>query len=125
MADIVKQASPVAWLNINLKGQYKFELSEKLPYLEELMSSIEGYLPVQFRKSNTPLKPLSDRQFGRKCRFWTENPQYPYWYFNINTLFLIHYYFSKISSKIPSLQPCAILSSIWLKRKKPGYSSQR
>ena len=44
---IVKQASPVAWYNINLKGTYNFQLSEKLPDLNELMSSIEGYLPVQ------------------------------------------------------------------------------
>ena len=33
--------------NINLKGFYTFELSEKLPDLEELMRSIEGYLPVR------------------------------------------------------------------------------
>jgi TnpA family transposase len=45
--EIVKQASPVAWHNINLKGTYLFELSEKLPDLEELMRSIEGYLPVR------------------------------------------------------------------------------
>lgn len=45
--EIVKQASPVAWHNINLKGTYLFELSEKLPALEELMRSIEGYLPVR------------------------------------------------------------------------------
>ena len=44
---IVKQASPVAWYNINLKGTYSFEVSEKLPNLEELMHSIEGYLPVK------------------------------------------------------------------------------
>ena len=44
---IVKQASPVAWYNINLKGIYTFELSEKLPDLEGLMRSIEGYLPVR------------------------------------------------------------------------------
>jgi TnpA family transposase len=44
--EIVKQASPVAWYNINLKGTYNFELSEKLPTLEEMMRSIEGYLPV-------------------------------------------------------------------------------
>ncbi|WP_261845161.1 Tn3 family transposase [Aliamphritea ceti] len=44
---IVKQASPVAWYNINLKGTYNFELSEKLPNLEEMMRSIEGYLPVK------------------------------------------------------------------------------
>lgn len=43
---IVKQASPVAWFNINLKGTYEFEVSEKLPDLEEMMLSIEGYLPV-------------------------------------------------------------------------------
>jgi hypothetical protein len=30
---VVKQASPVAWYNINLKGTYNFELSEKLPGL--------------------------------------------------------------------------------------------
>jgi hypothetical protein len=44
---VVKQASPVAWCNINLKGTYNFELSKKLPDLEELMCSIEGYVPVQ------------------------------------------------------------------------------
>lgn len=43
---IVKQASPVAWYNINLKGTYHFELSEKLPELDDLMSKIEGYKPV-------------------------------------------------------------------------------
>lgn len=44
---IVKQASPVAWYNINLKGTYNFEFGEKLPDLDDLMSSIEGYKPVQ------------------------------------------------------------------------------
>lgn len=44
---IVKQASPVAWYNINLKGTYNFELSEKLPDLDDLMSKIEGYKPLQ------------------------------------------------------------------------------
>ncbi len=44
---IVKQASPVAWYNINLKGTYNFELGEKLPDLDDLMSKIEGYKPVQ------------------------------------------------------------------------------
>ncbi len=44
--EIVKQASPVAWYNINLKGTYNFELSDDLPNLEEMMSSIDGYLPV-------------------------------------------------------------------------------
>lgn len=44
---IVKQASPVAWLNMNLKGRYDFELSETLPDLEELISSIEGFVPVR------------------------------------------------------------------------------
>ena len=43
---IVKQASPVAWYNINLKGTYNFELSDELPSLEEMMRSIDGYLPV-------------------------------------------------------------------------------
>lgn len=44
--EIVKQASPVAWYNINLKGTYNFELSDDLPNLEEMMRSIDGYLPV-------------------------------------------------------------------------------
>lgn len=44
--EIVKQASPVAWHNINFKGTYNFELTKKLPDLEEMMLSIEGYLPV-------------------------------------------------------------------------------
>jgi hypothetical protein len=35
---------------INLKGIYNFELSEKLPNVEELMRSIEGYLPVKEKK---------------------------------------------------------------------------
>lgn len=34
---IVKQASSVAWYNINWKGTYHFELSEKLPDLEQMM----------------------------------------------------------------------------------------
>ena len=52
---IVKQASPVAWQNINLRGTYQFNLDNKLPGLNEIMRLIEGYLPI--RKSNTPLKP--------------------------------------------------------------------
>ena len=44
---IVKQASPVAWFNTNLKGTYDFQKSEKLPDLDELMSKIEGYIPVE------------------------------------------------------------------------------
>lgn len=44
--EVVKQASPVAWYNINLKGTYNFELSDDLPNLEEMMRSIDGYLPV-------------------------------------------------------------------------------
>jgi hypothetical protein len=42
----VKQASPVAWYNINLKGTYNFEMSDDMPNLEEMMKSIDGYLPV-------------------------------------------------------------------------------
>lgn len=45
--EIVKQASPVAWQNINLKGTYQFNLDNKLPSLDEIMRSIEGYLPVE------------------------------------------------------------------------------
>ena len=49
---VVKQASPVAWYNINLKGTYNFELSEKLPDLVELMCSIDGYLPVSAKHTS-------------------------------------------------------------------------
>ena len=44
--EVVKQASPVAWYNINLKGTYHFELSEDLPSLEEMMRYIDGYQPI-------------------------------------------------------------------------------
>jgi hypothetical protein len=44
--EIAKQASPVAWYNINLKGTYNFELSDDLPNLEEIMRSIDEYLHV-------------------------------------------------------------------------------
>jgi TnpA family transposase len=44
--EIVKQASPVAWYNINLKGTYNFELSDDLPNIEEMMRSIDGYEPA-------------------------------------------------------------------------------
>ena len=38
--------SPVAWYNINLKGTYNFELSDNLPNIEDMMRSIDGYLPA-------------------------------------------------------------------------------
>lgn len=44
--EIVKQSSPVAWYNINLKGTYNFELSDDLLNLEEMMRSIDGYQPI-------------------------------------------------------------------------------
>ena len=53
-AELVKKASPVAWLNINFRGIYTFELNEKLPELDELMSKIDGYVAV--RESNPPLE---------------------------------------------------------------------
>lgn len=43
----VKSASPVAWDNINFRGTYKFEASEELPKMEELMLPIEGYRPIE------------------------------------------------------------------------------
>ncbi len=42
----VKNASPVAWDNINLRGTYTFEVSEELPRMEDLMLPIEGYRPI-------------------------------------------------------------------------------
>jgi hypothetical protein len=44
---IVKQASPVAWYNINIKGMYRFKSSGKVPDLEQMMHYIEGYKPVR------------------------------------------------------------------------------
>lgn len=44
--EIVIQASLVAWCNINLKGTYNFKLNNKPPAKEELMRSIDGYIPV-------------------------------------------------------------------------------
>lgn len=44
---IVKQASPVAWYNINLKGTYRFKSSGEVPDLEQMMRYIEGYKPVR------------------------------------------------------------------------------
>ncbi|MBT4522438.1 MAG: Tn3 family transposase [Halieaceae bacterium] len=44
---IVKQASPVAWYNINLKGTYRFKSTGKLPDFEQMMRHIEGYRPVR------------------------------------------------------------------------------
>jgi hypothetical protein len=37
---IVKQASPVAWYNINLKGTYRFKSTGKVPNLEQMMRHI-------------------------------------------------------------------------------------
>ncbi len=44
---IVKQASPVAWYNINLKGTYRFKSTGEVPDLEQMMRHIEGYKPVR------------------------------------------------------------------------------
>lgn len=45
---IIKNASPVAWENINFRGTYKFSEVDELPILEELMATIEGYEPTEF-----------------------------------------------------------------------------
>jgi len=47
LADTLKRASPVAWQNINLRGTYLFENIGELPKLEDLMATIEGYLPAE------------------------------------------------------------------------------
>ncbi len=44
---IVKQASPVAWYNINLKGTYRFKSTGDVLDLEQMMRHIEGYKPVR------------------------------------------------------------------------------
>jgi TnpA family transposase len=44
---IVKQASPVAWYNINLKGTYRFKSTGEVPDLEKMMRHIEGYKPIR------------------------------------------------------------------------------
>ena len=70
--DIVKQASLWPGTTLTLKGTYHFELSEKLPDLEELMRSIEGYYPSA--KSNTPLEATDGAASRALLSFWTENP---------------------------------------------------
>jgi hypothetical protein len=44
--ETIKRASPVAWQNINLKGKYMFAGSGEAPDIEDLMASIDSYLPV-------------------------------------------------------------------------------
>jgi TnpA family transposase len=44
--ELIKRASPVAWENINFRGTYTFAPTGELPKLEDLMATIEGYLPV-------------------------------------------------------------------------------
>lgn len=44
---IVKQASPVAWYNITLKGSYRFKSTGEVPDLEQMIRHIEGYKPVR------------------------------------------------------------------------------
>ncbi|PCR31625.1 hypothetical protein CQA89_32305, partial [Klebsiella pneumoniae] len=70
--DIVKQASPVAWHNINLKGTYHFELSEKLQIWRSLCAQSRDIYPSA--KSNTPLEATDGAASRALCRFWTENP---------------------------------------------------
>jgi len=41
----VKQASPVAWENINFRGTYTFAPTGEMPKLEALMAPIQGYRP--------------------------------------------------------------------------------
>ena len=44
--ELIKRASPVAWENINFRGTYTFAPTGELPKLEDLMATIERYLPV-------------------------------------------------------------------------------
>lgn len=45
LVDIIKGSSPVAWENINLRGTYTFVKSDMLPDIEQLMATIDEYLP--------------------------------------------------------------------------------
>ncbi len=68
--DIVKQASPVARHNINLKGTYHFELSENCQIWRSLCAQSRDIYPSA--KSNTPLEATDGAAsehfvvFGRK-----------------------------------------------------------
>jgi hypothetical protein len=44
---IVRQASPAAWYNINLKGTFRFKSTGKVPDLEQMMRHIEGCKPAR------------------------------------------------------------------------------
>lgn len=46
LTETIKRASPVAWQNINLKGKYLFVGSGGAPDIEDLMATIDDYLPV-------------------------------------------------------------------------------
>jgi len=46
----IKRASQIVWENINFRGTYKFEKTGKLPKLDDLMATTEGYTPIE--KSN-------------------------------------------------------------------------
>jgi hypothetical protein len=39
---ILRQPSPVAWYNINLKGTYRFKSTGKVPDLEQMIRHIEA-----------------------------------------------------------------------------------
>jgi TnpA family transposase len=45
LADTIKRASPVAWQNINFRGKYLFAEEGDAPDIEDLMASIEDYIP--------------------------------------------------------------------------------
>jgi len=47
LADTLKRASPVAWQNINIRGTYLFDNVGEMPKFEDLMATIEGYLPAE------------------------------------------------------------------------------
>ena len=46
LVEAIKGASPVAWQSINLKGKYLFGQAGKAPNMEDLMTPIEGYVPL-------------------------------------------------------------------------------
>ena len=46
LAGTIKRASPVAWQEINLKGEYLFAEGGETLGVEYLMAPIEDYMPV-------------------------------------------------------------------------------
>ena len=70
--DIVKQASPVAWHNINLKGTYHFGIERKIARSGGAYALNRGIFTRQ--RKVIPSGGHGRRGLQSTLSFWTENP---------------------------------------------------